>query len=431
MTEGDADGFDGAALDEAAPAGSAPSGTRGRSAVRHAARKPGHRVLVAALSTVLGITAFAVVLAEVSLQRATEGFTTYDTSGLVPSSEPSAVASGLSDPSAGDDLTILVMGSDSRLGEGNQELGAGEVEGMRADTTMVVHISADRLRVEIVAIPRDSIVAISDCRMLDGSTVPGSIQKFNAAFANGGSQGNVAEAAACVWTTLHDLAGLDIDHWAAVDMNGFVDMVEAIDGVPMCITEDMHDEEAHLDLEAGAQVLDGKQALAFARARKSLGDGTDIGRIERQQELLTNMVRKVLGLNVLTDITTGTAFINATARSLSMDEELGDGHYLVGLAWSLRRFDTDDLYMTTVPWHYADHEVYWTQPDAQEVFDALNADEPIRPLLEPEASATPTPAASSSATATPSASADATPTATPSPERETEADILADCEIAQ
>lgn len=407
--------------------------------LRHATRIPSHRVLGAALGVVAAVAGFGLVFVETSLDRLDDNFTTQAIDQLLPQTTPDATPTAVNpvDASAGEPLDILLMGSDSRTGE-NADLSHDSFEGMRNDTTIVMHISADRSRVEMVSIPRDSRVAISDCKMLDGSTVPGWTGKFNIAFSNGGQNGNVAEAAACVATTVYDLTGILVDHYAVVDFSGFVGMVDALGGVPMCITEDVDDSAANLHLEAGAQVLDGEEALGWARVRKSLGDGTDLMRIERQQELLTNMARKALGLNILTDATKGTAFINALAKSLTMDPELGDSHYLLGLAWSLRNFDTSNLYMTTVPWHYAGDgsgDVLWTEPDATEMWEALRADESINPANAPQESPAPTLSATAEASATPSETAStepttgAEPTVTPSPERETQADILAECVI--
>ncbi|MDN4490165.1 LCP family protein [Demequina sp. SYSU T00068] len=404
--------------------------------LRHATRIPAHRALAAVLSVIAAFAGFGIVFVETSLNRINDSFTTQDISALLPKVTPTASADP-EDAAAGQALNILLLGSDTRLGEDNQELGGGDVEGMRNDTTIVMHISADRSRIEMVSIPRDSRVAISDCRMLDGSTVKGWTGKFNIAFANGGRNGNVAEAAACVATTLYDLLGLEIDHYAVVDMEGFTEVVDALGGVPMCIPNDVYSKKAHLDLEAGAQVLDGETALAWARARTGtgLGDGSDLMRIDRQHELLTNIARKALGLNLLTDATKGTAFITAVAESLTMDPEFGDSHYLLGLAWSLRNFDTENLYMTTIPWEYPGDgtgDVVWKEAEAQAMFDAIMADESIIP----EADAT-DPTASASATASPEASpsatssASATPSITPSPERETEQDILDSCVIDQ
>lgn len=408
------------------------SDPRSRARLRHATRVPAHRALGAILAVLAAVAGFGLVFVETSLSRINDAFTTQDISALLPDPTPTASPTPV-DPSAGKPLTVLLLGSDSRLGDQNEELGKGDVTGMRNDTTIVMHISADRSRIEMVSIPRDSRVRISDCRMLDGSTVRGWTGKFNIAFSNGGKNGNVAEAAACVATTLYDLTGIRIDHYAVVDFAGFVGMVDALDGVPMCVPNDIRSPKAHLELEAGPQVLDGTTALAWARARTGtgLGDGSDLQRIDRQQELLTNMARKALGLNLLTDATKGTEFITATARSLTMDPEFGDSHYLLGLAWSLRNFDTKNLYMTTVPWRYpgdGSGDVVWIDDEAQAMFAAMKADEPIAPE-EPVAS--PSPTASPSASALPSGSPapSASPTVTPSPERETQAEILADCVV--
>ncbi|WP_296666441.1 LCP family protein [Demequina sp.] len=403
---------------------------RSRRRLRHATRVPSHRALAAILALLAAVAGFGLVFVETSLNRIDNSFTTQDISALLPSATPDATPTP-EDDSAGKALNILLLGSDSRLGDANEELGKGDVGGMRNDTTIIMHISADRSRIEMISIPRDSRVRVSDCKMLDGSTVKGWTGKFNIAFANGGQNGNVAEAAACVATTLYDLTGVRVDHYAVIDFSGFVNMVDALDGVPMCIPNDVSSSKAHLDLEAGPQVLDGTTALAWARARtgSGLGDGSDLMRIERQQELLTNMARKALGLNLLTDATKGTEFITATAESLTMDPKLGDSHSLLGLAWSLRNFDTDNLYMTTVPWMYPSDgsgDVVWKEDEAAAMFALLKADEQIAPVEEPTdgASATPEPSASTS----PGTSS--TPSVSPTPDRETEQEILDSCATA-
>ncbi|WP_084077140.1 LCP family protein [Demequina sp. NBRC 110057] len=336
----------------------------------------------------------------------------------------------------GEPLNIALIGIDSREGD-NAEIAADDVEGMRGDTTMVMHISADRSRIDVVSIPRDSRVQIAECEYFDGTTKPGWTGKFNEALWSGGRYGDRGEGAACVMKTITELTGVDFDgHFALVDFAGFEDMVDAIDGIPMCITEDMYSKDANLDIEAGAQVLDGETALAFARARKGTGlggDGTDLARIERQQELLTNMARKVLGMNLLTDTAQLNAFLRAALDSLTLDTELADPRNVIGLAYSLRSFDTDNLTFYTVPWHYPGDDstdVLWTEPDASLMWKAIVDDVPVGSIEDGSTSAP-----SATATATPEAaptispSSEATPSTTPSPERETQQDILDTCEV--
>src|SRR5690606_40544498 len=84
-----------------------------------------------------------------------------------------------------------------------------------------------------------------------------------------------------------DLTNVHIDHFVSVDFVGFKEMVDALGGVTMCIPEPIQDEKAgHLNLEAGEQTLDGEEALGYVRSRKGQGDGSDLSRIDRQQDFM-------------------------------------------------------------------------------------------------------------------------------------------------
>ena len=110
------------------------------------------------------------------------------------------------DPNAGQAVNILILGSDQRDGV-NAEIG-GEVAGMRSDTTMVLHISADRSRVELVSIPRDSLVDIPSCTMTNGKTTRATHGMFNSAFATGWDNGgDMTSAAACTINTVQQNTG--------------------------------------------------------------------------------------------------------------------------------------------------------------------------------------------------------------------------------
>src|SRR5699024_9830703 len=111
------------------------------------------------------------------------------------------------DPNAGNEYNILVMGSDSREGD-NQDIGGGDFPGMRSDTTLLVHIAADRSRVDVVSIPRDLVVDIPSCTLPDGTETQPRLEgqgwsdqdrMWNVPFFLGGSTGDVAAAAACTW----------------------------------------------------------------------------------------------------------------------------------------------------------------------------------------------------------------------------------------
>jgi len=394
---------------------------------RHATTAMGHPVLRTFLAVVAGAVGFAVVLGfsyGQQLQSRLDanskdissllGPASTDDSSPVPSVTEDTTPT---DAAEGKALNILLIGSDTRGGD-NADVVADDVEGMRSDTTLVMHISADRTRVEFLSIPRDSRVAISDCNMFDGSVVKGWTAKFNTAFANGGQHGDASEAAACTMKTITDLTGLTFDHYAVVDFAGFRTMIDAVGGVPMCIEERVRSKKSHLSLQAGPRVLDGKTALAWARARTGigLGDGTDLMRIDRQHELLENLARKSLGLNLLTDAGAATLLIRSAAESMTMDTDLASVTYLLGLAYSMRNIDTDKIVFETVPWMYPGDksgDVVW-KDSAIWKFKRLSNDQP---LVDEESTDAPTPDASSD------------PSATATPQRETEKDILAECEV--
>ncbi|WP_062467057.1 LCP family protein [Demequina maris] len=285
------------------------------------------------------------------------------------------------DEDAGEALNILLMGSDVRTGSNGTIGGGADIGGMRNDTTMLMHVSADRTRIEVVSIPRDAQVEIPECSYTDGSTVPATYGDFNIAFANGGANGDAGEAAACTIKTVEQMSGVRIDHYAVVDFQGFIDMVDALGGVPMCIPERIVSDKAHLELDAGPQVLDGETALAYARLRTAEeGDvsGSDLQRITRQQQLLEQVAATVFSKNLLTDTDELTAFLRAAAESLTMDPELADTTYLVGLAYSVRNLTTDDITFTTVPWAYTEDLLnVEIQPEAEDLWDDIANDRAI------------------------------------------------------
>ncbi|MFW2513110.1 LCP family protein [Demequina sp. SO4-13] len=283
---------------------------------------------------------------------------------------------------------ILLIGSDSRTGA-NSEIGGAGAEGMRSDATVLAHVSGDRQRVDLMSIPRDLQVEIPDCTLFDGTEVPGGHGKFNAAFSHGARQGDPAEAAACTINTVHDITGIRIDHWAVLDFEGFTRMVDALDGIPMCIPEPIVSAKAGLDLEAGPQVLSGAEALGWARLRTAeVGEvsGSDLQRINRQQELLEQTLRTARAKSLFTDAAELTSFLRAGAESLTTDQELGSLDFMIRLAYSLRGLSADDLTVTTVPWEYTDDRLSVVLAEnAPQMFDDIREDRPLSVTDEDDA----------------------------------------------
>lgn len=148
-------------------------------------------------------------------------------------------------PSASDDgpptpLNVLVMGSDTRAGPGNRIDGEDPAD-EHSDTTLLLHVSADRQTAYGISIPRDTMVQRPDC-VVDGTVVPGArVDLWNEAFSVGGPL--------CTVQQLEHVTGVYVDHTVVVDFGGFKDTVDAVHGVEVCIPHDVDDPEHGIVLE--------------------------------------------------------------------------------------------------------------------------------------------------------------------------------------
>ncbi|MFA6575459.1 MAG: LCP family protein [Nocardioides sp.] len=239
-------------------------------------------------------------------------------------------------------LNILVMGSDSRDGEGNNIDGLTG-DGARSDTTILMHLSADREHAYGVSIPRDSLVTRPDCKTKDGETIPGGEDEmWNTAFALGGP--------ACTIQQFEQLTDIRVDHFVVVDFAGFKDMVDAIDGVEVCIPEDIEDPAHGISIPAGTREIRGKEALNYVRARYTLGDGSDIGRIQRQQAFIAAMASKVVSGGTLARLDRLVGFLNAATKSLIVDPGLENVFKIAKLGLGFKGIGLDNIKFVTVPW---------------------------------------------------------------------------------
>ncbi|ROS76982.1 LytR family transcriptional attenuator [Cellulomonas sp. PhB143] len=286
------------------------------------------------------------------------------------------------DPYAGDPINLLVMGTDLRSGTNVDVAGTGD--GMRSDTTLLVHVSADRTRAEVVSIPRDSLVDIPSCTLGDGTTTsPRSSAMFNEAFTiGGGPDEDIGSAAACTRRTVEQLTGVRTTDHVVVQMNGIEPIVDAVGGVRMCLPEAMHGVKPDLDLPAGEQVLDGRTAIDFLRVRHGTGFGLELGsdltRITRQQAFLDAMSQEVLSKNLVTDSPRLYKVVQATLRSISTSPGLGSPAALAGLAFSLRSVPADRIVFTALPVVDAPSDpnrVVWAE-GTDEIWERVAADEP-------------------------------------------------------
>lgn len=275
-------------------------------------------------------------------------------------------------PIAVDAKNILLIGSDTRAGAGNGKYGRDDGGSQRSDTTILLHLAADRQSATAVSIPRDLMVEIPSCLTSDGRRSKKQSAQFNWAFQFGGT--------ACSIRTVEKLTGIRIDHYMVIDFSGFKDMVDAVDGVDVCLKRPVDDVDAHLKLPAGKQTLSGEEALGFVRARKTIGDGSDTERMERQQQFLGSLVRKVQSNGVLLNPARLYPVLDAATKSLTTDPGLNTLKDLYDLARGLRNVPTEKVQFMTVPRQpYVNdpNRDELVQPDAGRLFSQLRKDEPV------------------------------------------------------
>lgn len=241
-------------LEHEPPASLARQRNRLLDATRRRRRGPGRWTL---LGVVAAVTAAAILVPAV----------------IFHGRDAAPVATKTTAPAAGRAMNVLVLGSDTR---------GGDVP--RSDTMMLVHVPADRRRVHAVSIPRDSLVRLPACEIVEGKVLPARTGLINSAFAVGGAD--------CAVKTVESLTNVRIDRSVVIDFAAFRGMVDALGGVRMTLPAPVVDPKAGLRLRAGEQRLNGRQALAYVRARYGLGDGSDISRIKRQQQFMTALARE-------------------------------------------------------------------------------------------------------------------------------------------
>ncbi|MFD9500247.1 LCP family protein [Streptomyces sp. NPDC060035] len=302
------------------------------------------------------------------LYKKLDGNITTDTSAAA---ELKAYEKERPSPIAQDAQNILLIGSDTRSGD-NRKYGRDDGGSQRSDTTILLHLAADRRSATAVSIPRDLMVDIPSCHPEDGKATRKQFAQFNWAFELGGT--------ACTIRTVESMTGIRVDHHMVIDFSGFKDMVDAVDGVEVCLKEPVKDDDAHLELPAGRQKLNGEQALGYVRARKSIGNGSDTERMDRQQKFLGALVNKMQSNGVLLNPTRLYPVLDAATKSLTTDPGLDSLRDLYDLVRGMRNVPTEKVQFLTVPrqpYRANPNRDELVQPDADRLFEQLRKDEPV------------------------------------------------------
>lgn len=265
-------------------------------------------------------------------------------------------------PAPGRGTTWLLVGSDSRSDlspEQQDALATGGDVGDRTDTIMLIHIPAltSEVPATVVSIPRDSQVS-----------VPGNGEnKINAAFTLGGPQ--------LLVQTVEQATGIRVDHYAQIGFAGFADVVDAVGGVRMCPAEPITDPLAGIDLAAGCQKLNGRNALGYVRTRAT--PRADLDRMVNQREFLSALLHRAASPAVWLNPFRWLSLKDSVTNALTVDSGVHVWD-LARLAWALRGSPVT----TTVPIEGSavtdlGDVVEWDSDAASRLFSALSTDAPV------------------------------------------------------
>ncbi|HEY2204701.1 MAG TPA: LCP family protein [Pseudonocardia sp.] len=256
----------------------------------------------------------------------------------------------------------LIVGSDSRADlseEKETELATGNAAGQRTDTIMLLHTGSSGTT--LVSLPRDSLLSI-----------PGhGRNKLNAAYSLGGAK--------LLVRTVEQATGLRMDHYAEIGFGGFVNVVDAVGGVDMCIPEAMKDPKAGLNVKAGCQELDGQTALGYVRTRAT--PRADLDRVEHQRQFLSALMKRVLSPATLVNPFRLVPLVRSIPGAMTVDS--GDHVWnLAFLAMAMRELSGGGGITTTVPiggFSTANGQsvLKWDNTRAKQLFGALEQDEAV------------------------------------------------------
>ncbi|MBU6534904.1 LCP family protein [Streptomyces mayonensis] len=322
--------------------------------------------------------ALAISLSLIVLATAGVGWLYLRLTGNIDTFSADGISDDRPDAAASKGENVLVIGSDARTG-GNSDLGGGDKGDVgRSDTAFLLHVYADHRHAVAVSIPRDTLVTIPPCRLPDGTwTEEQSDTMFNAAY----SVGQTAEGnPACTQNTVEKLSGLRVDHTVVVDFKGFASLTDVVGGVEVCLPQDLYQRDLNPNratrgkklFDKGKQNVSGQRALDYVRIRHGIGDGSDIGRIKRQQAFMSGLLKKIKD-----DGFTPTKLLplaEAATDSLTVDPGLGSADKLLKFAMSLKNVDLHNTRFVTIPWRYEGSRVAVVEPDAGDLWASLKDD---------------------------------------------------------
>ncbi|MBR3062609.1 MAG: LCP family protein [Exiguobacterium sp.] len=238
-----------------------------------------------------------------------------------------------------DHFSVLLAGVD----------GGASLEEGRTDSLMVATFNKESRQVTLVSIPRDSYVDI----IIDDEEP--FKDKINHAYAYGGIDTTIA--------TVENLLDIPIDYYATINFDGIEDLVDAVGGVEIDVLIPISGKATgDVELEPGVQVLNGKEALAYARMRKQDPAG-DIGRAGRQQQVIEAIIHEATTINSFTKLN---RIMNAVGENIRTNMTLSEASQLQPYAKSLKSFNRETLEGTDLTLN----GVYYYEIDPADLRDA-------------------------------------------------------------
>jgi len=312
-------------------------------------------------------------------------------------------------------VNYLLVGSDTREGLTWAELkelrvgSTATAAGKRSDTMLLVHISKARDKAVIISLPRDSLVTIPERTKSDGTILSARQAKLNSAF-NWGDAPLLIEV-------IESMTKLRIDHYIEINFAGFARMVDSLGGIEVCTKVPINDPKSHLVLSAGVHTLNGIEALKYVRTRDFDGMG-DLGRMQRQQQFMSSVIRKATSTGVLLNPVKLVKFLNAALSTVKTDSTLNSADLLT-LGKQMKNLSSSKVRTLTVPLSDTNFNqpgvgstVVWDPVLAPELWQRLKQDRAIVDVVVPTPTASATSSAGLGTTGATTASARPSPSAT-------------------
>ncbi|WUH93247.1 LCP family protein [Streptomyces sp. NBC_00433] len=279
-------------------------------------------------------------------------------------------------PAAGKGTNYLIVGSDSREGltkQDEKDLHTGAAAGQRTDSMMILHTGSNGTT--MMSLPRDSYVTIpAFTGQQSHKRYAASTHKLNRAYADGGPE--------LLTRTIEYNTGIHIDHYAEIGFAGFVNLVNALGGVNMCLDKPLHDKASGADFAAGCQKMNGQQSLAFVRQRHQEAD-QDLGRMRNQQKFLSTLAHQAASPSTVLNPFKLYPVIGSGLDTLVVDKNMSLRN-LLSMFWAMKGVTGGSGNSITVPIANANYQtsndgdaVKWDMTKAKTLFGELIDDDKV------------------------------------------------------